>query len=124
MNLSDGSPLARAIASGFTNGYETYDDMNEALRLKMDMAANAVVAHLIQSTNAQMDAFSRIIDPTAYYEMNDYQMAKARETARSIVKCLWMGSEPESAQTKVINPYPVTTPSYQIVVRELTEDEQ
>lgn len=36
--------LARAIADGFTNGYEQYDEATEAQRFRYDMAADAVLS--------------------------------------------------------------------------------
>jgi hypothetical protein len=96
MNLPDGSPVARAIADGFSNGNEQYNEATEPQRQRYDMAANAVISHLVRSTNEQIDAFSRIIDPVGYYEMHPLRIAKAREAARSIVKCLWLGPEQEA----------------------------
>lgn len=144
MKLPDGSPLARTIAKADGRGASTYDDLSPFQKAKMDMMANAVMQFMIP-TDEQIEAFARIIEPGSFSlidqpsadspfmrTVSEAKARLARMKARAIVECMWLGLTPEQLaiqqlgadeNERMINPHPITTPTYTIAVRGVSEDE-
>ncbi len=68
MARGDRDRTKRAIADGFSNGYEPYDQASEMQRLCYDMAADAVLALRTEQVRVAREAFEDVIRRAETYE--------------------------------------------------------